>query len=812
MRFCLAFLFLLYGLSAFGQGENNVWAFGFKGGLDFNGSAVAAYRTEIGGIGFFNNMEACAAVSDATGQLLFYTDGSRVWDRMHNLMLGGGTLHGWPLSYVTESAQHGAQIVPVIGEEGKYYIFSLTEFERHATGNGGHLFYSVVDMSLNGGLGDIDLTRKWVFLDSNLTEKMIAVPGNNCNIWLLVHDLDTNLFKAYEISAGGINDTPVPSYTGVMGSLPGTAGNTTTFRNRWWVVGQMTVSPDRTRIAAAYLAAAHAEVFDFDPSTGQVSNAFVLDTMLQLTQGNSFSGVAFSGDNSKLYVSGIREVNNTGTDSRYIYQYDMLAAGGTAGIRASKTLVGNCGINSHLRRGPDGKIYFLYTRQTDSLGVIEAPDLPVPACQYRARALVLLPGSYSTFTLGNNYVMPIVTKFRSHSREVVLCEADSAVLTADPAAQGYLWEDGSTGISRTVYAPGMYTVEYYDECHRPYTDTIIVRIQRNPLAGPDGYSCPEHADGILWMTPSDTTTYTYTWTDGGGIILRETESRDGDTLNDLKPGGYRVWVRAPGGCDTVYVLWVLPHPAADASFFTEGLVCKGESLLFESADSSVTWQWVFGDGQSETGREDVSHTYNYTGEYRVSLSVENSYGCRDTTTQTVRVVDFSLDLSASSALVNHGETIYLETSSEKPYRVIAWRPGHLFADQTAYAQSRAADTTCKYIVVGISEAGCKDSAEVEVRVVPVLFIPSAFSPDGDGLNDYFRPASTGVPPLVRQFLIYNRWGKLVWEASGTTAVRGWDGRYSDGTPAEAGVYFYTIDMETMTGRADYRKGDVTLVR
>ncbi len=149
MRFYLAIILTLYGLSVSGQGENNIWIFGFRAGIDFNGGTATPVPSAISG----GNMEACASVSDATGQLLFYTNGSRVWDRAHNLMPGGNTLHGRPVSSLTESSQHGAQIVPVIGEPGKYYIFSLTEWEAHASMYGGRLFYSVVDMSLNGGRG-----------------------------------------------------------------------------------------------------------------------------------------------------------------------------------------------------------------------------------------------------------------------------------------------------------------------------------------------------------------------------------------------------------------------------------------------------------------------------------------------------------------------------------------------------------------------------------------------------------------------------------------------------------------------------------
>ena len=115
------------------------------------------------------------------------------------------------------------------------------------------------------------------------------------------------------------------------------------------------------------------------------------------------------------------------------------------------------------------------------------------------------------------------------------------------------------------------------------------------------------------------------------------------------------------------------------------------------------------------------------------------------------------------------------------------------------------------MVIGHSSDGCYDSATVVVNVNPVVYVPSAFSPNGDGLNDHFRPKSADGPILIRNFEIYNRWGQMVFWGYGATASEGWDGTFH-GIPAEIGAYFYTIDIETPTGGTIALKGDVTLVR
>lgn len=107
------------------------------------------------------------------------------------------------------------------------------------------------------------------------------------------------------------------------------------------------------------------------------------------------------------------------------------------------------------------------------------------------------------------------------------------------------------------------------------------------------------------------------------------------------------------------------------------------------------------------------------------------------------------------------------------------------------------DTTRTFTVTGQSAYGCTDSEAITVAVNPVGVLPSAFTPNGDGRNDYFRPVSYGSV-IIRNFAIYNLWGQLVYQCYGAAAADGWNG-YFHGVPAEIGAYFYTIDMEAPAG-------------
>lgn len=108
-------------------------------------------------------------------------------------------------------------------------------------------------------------------------------------------------------------------------------------------------------------------------------------------------------------------------------------------------------------------------------------------------------------------------------------------------------------------------------------------------------------------------------------------------------------------------------------------------------------------------------------------------------------------------------------------------------------------------------AGCNSTDSVEVRNDCYLDIPNAFSPNGDGMNDYFFPRqllSSSVNFFHLQ--IYNRWGLLIYEATRPDG-RGWDGKFND-VPQPQGVYVYQIDAQIGNAAMQHFHGNVTLLR
>ncbi len=164
------------------------------------------------------------------------------------------------------------------------------------------------------------------------------------------------------------------------------------------------------------------------------------------------------------------------------------------------------------------------------------------------------------------------------------------------------------------------------------------------------------------------------------------------------------------------------------------------------------------------------------------------------------------DLEVSNdTLIDARERVQLLASGAMLYQWFPskWLDNHVIPNPIASPHGAVT-----YMVVGTNEFGCTDTAYVFIDVNEELFIPNAFSPNGDGINDVFRIENIGYQSLT-EFRVFNRNGQEVWHTA--NGIKGWDGSHK-GQPAEVGTYFYTIRLEMPDGEAKLFKGDVTLLR
>lgn len=354
--------FLLISNFCFGQKQGNIWFFGEGAGMDFNGgSPVPITGGQVYSnpqeMGEFIHSEGSAVISDSTGSLLFYSNGENIWNSNHQVMPNGDSLKGM------YSSTHSCFIVPQPLSDSIFYVFTTDGLERDLEDG---LRYSVVNMCLDNGLGDVIPEQKNILLLDTVSEKLAGINHQNGkDIWLIAHKYNSDAFYAYQISENGIVDTVITN----IGSLHG--GN-----EFWNAIGQMKASPDGNKIALVYsnINPAVAELFDFDKATGILSNHISLNT------DNNEYGVEFSPDNSKLYI----------TNSNGLHQFNLLAGGGTqAAINSSKTNIPmsyNC-YPAGLQLGPDNKIYV--SRCSTFVAAINNPNAQGTFCDFVDNAINL---------------------------------------------------------------------------------------------------------------------------------------------------------------------------------------------------------------------------------------------------------------------------------------------------------------------------------------------------------------------------------------------------------------------------------------
>ncbi|HET8885315.1 MAG TPA: T9SS type B sorting domain-containing protein [Salinimicrobium sp.] len=504
MKKFLIIFFFLNCTVILAQGEANYWYFGNHAGLDFSTTPPTALTD-----GQLSTLEGCTTISDSNGNLLFYTDGSIVYDKTHQVMLNGTDLKG------DESSTSSALIVPKPGVTNIYYVFTVDEphhsnvdsdpNNNNGDGENNGLMYSLVDMTLNNGKGAVIQTQKNLPLitynPSNseesaykCSEKITAVISDNCSsFWIVTHFIDS--FYAFEVSESGINETPVISTVGVTVPLSGYRRNS---------LGYMKVSPQGDQLAVAHLGLGTVTggngpgkvlLYDFDNATGVVSNEN------ELYNGDSPYGIEFSSSGNRLYAS--INLGDDGSGDGFIVQYDLTVPENQ--IAASEYIIPNENGDLYtiynagaLQLAPDGRIYralFSFnSTQNDYLGVIKNPEVLGADLQYtETEMLVDVDGNRSS-TIGlppfiqslfSTYI-DIVNISESVETELFLCDGETFTLQGDVyEGATYTWYkndellEDETSFQLEISQP--------ENVELPYSENYKLEIDKNdgtcPLLG-----------------------------------------------------------------------------------------------------------------------------------------------------------------------------------------------------------------------------------------------------------------------------------------------------------------------------------------
>jgi len=329
----------------FAQHRADIWYFGQNAGIVFgNGTPVPVFGSQmIAEVG-------CATICDTNGQLLFYTNGRQVWDRQNNVMSNGDSINGGSF-FINQNSV----VIPDPGNINDYFLFTIDTLSAG-------LCYSKIDMTLNNGFGDVSIKNK--NFNEEMAGKITAV--NHCNSvfsWIITRKINTRDFYSYLVT-----DTGVLCYDPVIS----TAGDKILAD-----IGMMKASPAGDILALPVNTSnIYLELFDFDNSTGVVSNP----KRIYKTEDVVYAyGVEFSGDGKFLYIT-------TGGKSYELLQYDLT-------LKTEQEINESCVVISKgnmysMQIAPDSKIYV--ARVNDNyLSVIEHPGIKGPECLFREKEIYL---------------------------------------------------------------------------------------------------------------------------------------------------------------------------------------------------------------------------------------------------------------------------------------------------------------------------------------------------------------------------------------------------------------------------------------
>ncbi|SMC84540.1 Ig-like domain-containing protein [Moheibacter sediminis] len=584
---CNIFFLFVVSVSLNAQLQKAYWYFGYNVGLDFT-SGNPAIDTN----GMVETMEGCTSISDEYGNLLFYSDGQKVYDRTHNIMQNGQGLNGH------SSSTSSAVILPKPNDCNLYYLFTIDARERRQKG----IQYNIIDMSLNGGMGAV--LEKNIEIPINGIqqgyEKLAAISNSDkTGYWIVTH-FEGN-FYAFSIDEHGIDLNPIIS--------PSTIGSEK-------FIGYLKASPDGSKLGMGMFSSANNEnagylsVYDFDTETGIVSNETILYEPTT-TPGNYY-GIEFSPNGNLLYATNIILGN---TLKVYIEQYNLTAPS----IINSKYIVS---LNAHygaLQLALDGKIYNSGHQDSSSkyIGAIKNPDVAynpgtgeVPS--YDRKYIDLSPyitqmtPSFGLPTFLNNYFrVSINVNGLSIDEEQLYCSGNT--LDFNYCYQGgeiesVHWNFGDGQESTEMYPqhnysePGTYTVTLTlivdgEEHIRTFEITItgppnVEQMSDLEVCLDEGESYTFNLDEINVGNASDIVTF--------HLSQEEAENNENPQTAYTTDETTTIWVRIEdeNGCFVLRTFDLIINNTPEFSIDEMVEICLGNSITIEvqtAVENTVKW-------------------------------------------------------------------------------------------------------------------------------------------------------------------------------------------------------------------------------
>ncbi|MFZ4412219.1 MAG: gliding motility-associated C-terminal domain-containing protein [Bacteroidales bacterium] len=374
---------------------------------------------------------------------------------------------------------------------------------------------------------------------------------------------------------------------------------------------------------------------------------------------------------------------------------------------------------------------------------------------------------------------------------IITCTG-KAVVTASGGQPPYTyhWNDQQLTTAATVtgLCAGTYTVIVKDALLQTASTSVqISNLELFPSITTSSISCKGGNNGSIKVLPvNGTAPYTFLWNNG------DTTS----TIQNLVAGNYSVSIVDTNDCrlDTNVVL--PDNPLSLTVGINKPTICSGTRVQLTATPSVGGGSFIWSVGNQHTASINVlpPATSSYSVYYTIA-------GCAAKDTAMVTVLPTPIaSVKASSNTIMIGDSVVLTASGGLS---LLWNNGNSTNSMIMYPV-----VDVLYCVVASNNNNCYDTACIKIKVkgVSTLYVPNSFTPNGDGLNDFFFVPCTHIETF--HLIIFNKWGNLLFETNDFN--NGWDGKFS-GEVVPEGVYVYSIIAIGEDGVYYRRLGHLTVL-
>ncbi|MEM1121316.1 MAG: gliding motility-associated C-terminal domain-containing protein [Bacteroidota bacterium] len=411
-------------------------------------------------------------------------------------------------------------------------------------------------------------------------------------------------------------------------------------------------------------------------------------------------------------------------------------------------------------------------------------------------------------------VEPIAPNIGFFNVNPVACFGEAngtATLTINEAVDNILWDNGATTETVNNLAAGIHTVTITSEVGCQYTDSVSIEQPAAPLSAAieitEAIACGGDSNGVLTdATTGGNGNYQYIWSNGSTT----------DFIDNLSAGTYELIVRDEKNCFSDAIVTLAEPLPLTAEVSTQDVTCPaGENSGIISINNptggSAPYQYAVNNQNFISNTEITNLT---AGTYAVLM--QDDKGCQTIFDNLVinAPPNLSVDLGGNLA-IKLGTIVKLDATVS----------GNVIYEWTSTDSLNCSDcpsvkvnpTNTAQYAVRVTEvaSGCmaEDKITVTVSKARDLFVPNAFSPNGDGINDELLLLGGSDIKQVRSFEIYSREGARVFKRDDFTLAEGvfWDGSYN-GQDLSTDVFIYFAEIEFIDGVTELFRGDFTLVR